>query len=171
MVRRILVGASVLVAALVFVAPSASVAASVHGKVGPHQYFGASVNGELGIGTPATIRMACFGPIILGETGHPLPGQTVEVERSLAGVDGVGFTGSRAKSISVFFGAPPPSVVSAGAVTFVRYGVAQPIPTSLLLPCSGSSTVSFVPLPMSPPTSRDAVVRVNFVSVGLTAIP
>jgi hypothetical protein len=41
--------------------------------------------------------------------------------------------------------------------------VTKAIPTSLLLPCGGTGTVHFVPLPKSPPTSHDATVRVAFI--------
>jgi hypothetical protein len=82
-------------------------------------------------------------------------------------VAGSGFTGANATSIVVFFGAPPPTAVATtpgtGNVAFTRYGVTKAIPTSLLLPCAGTGNVYFVPLPMSPPTSRAATVRVSYV--------
>src|SRR5665213_51747 len=62
---------------------------------------------------------------------------------------------------------PPPTPVTtppaASTVTFGHYGVVKAIPTSLLLPCAGTGNVYFVPLPMSPPTSKPAVVPVTYV--------
>ena len=88
---------------------------------------------------------------------------TVEVMRAAAGSH-AGYTGAVATSIRVFFGPPPPAgTPGTGLLTFSRYGVAKAIPASLLLPCGGSGQVTFVPLPMSPPTSRPAVVPVTYV--------
>ena len=158
--RRLLVVACAFVLATAVVVASA---AAAQAKVGPNQYFRGRVNGQNGLAAPAVIRMACFGPIIPGQTGHPMAGQTVEVVRKTASVAGSGFTGPNATSIVVFFGVLPPTPVATGNITFTRYGVAQAIPTSLLLPCAGTGNVNFVPLPMSPPTSRAAAVRVNYI--------
>jgi hypothetical protein len=122
------------------------------------------VNGHSGSNAPVAIRMACFGPLQPGQTGHPLPGQSVEVLLGGATSAGPGFTGANGSSIGVFFGPPPPSAApAAGLLTMHRYRVAKPIPQSLVLPCAGSGWVTFVPLPMSPPTSRDVVVPVAYV--------
>ena len=64
------------------------------GPIGPNQVFGALVNGSTGYPSPATIRMACFGPIRPGQTGHPLPGQTVEVFQPEVIVGHFGYTGA-----------------------------------------------------------------------------
>ena len=77
-----------------------------------------------------------------------------------------GFTGPNAKYIQAFFGAPPPSPAgpAGGADVFTRYGVPKPISTSLLLPCSGTGNVYFVPLPMTPiGPARIATVHVSYV--------
>ena len=97
-----------------------------------------------------------------------MSGQTVEVLRpEVIFVGHSGYTGKNATSIVAFFGPPPPgpapATPAATTVMFKKYGVKKPIPTALLLPCSGNGTVSFVPLPKSPPTSRDATVRVSYV--------
>jgi hypothetical protein len=111
--------------------------------------------------------MACFGPIKPGQMGHPFSGQTVEVFRPEVIVGRFGYTGSSATSIVAFFGPPPPTPVTTppttSTVTFRYYGVTKQIPTSLLLPCAGTGNVYFVPLPMSPPTSKPAVVPVAYV--------
>jgi hypothetical protein len=167
-IRRMCVGLCVVVAASAMVAVSAGAAIPPQGKVGRHQYFEGLVNGQVGLGTPVTIKMACFGPIRPGEKGHPLAGQTVEVMRPLVIVVGhSGYTGKNATSIVAFFGPPPPTPSpvppTASTVTFQRYGINKPIPTSLLLPCSGTGNVYFIPMPQSPPSSRDATVRVSYV--------
>ncbi len=133
-------------------------------KVGPDQTFRALVNGHPGTLAPVAIRMACLGPIQPGQTGHPMPGQSVEVRLGAASAAQAGFTGPNGSSIGVFFGAPPPvAAPGAGLLTLRRYGVAKAIPLSLVLPCSGTGSVFFVPLPMSPPTSRSVAVPVTYV--------
>ena len=137
-------------------------------NVGPKQYFTGVINGHNGNTTvPIVIRMACFGAIKPGETGHPMAGQTLAVHQlfpptAIAG--SLGFTGNDAE-IGVFFNAVPP-VATSGAVTttpiFKRYGVSKPLATSLTLPCAGTGTVYFVPIPVIPP-SRAATVPVAFV--------
>lgn len=168
MVRRLLVCICAFVVASAFGAAGATAAIPPQAKVGPNQYFGGLVNGGNGITAPATIRMACFGPIRPGQRGHPMAGQTVEVFRpEVIVLNHSGFTGKRATSIVAFFGPPPPAPApatpAASTVTFKRYGVNKPIPTSLLLPCGGTGTVHFVPLPKDPPKSHDATVRVAYV--------
>jgi len=147
---------------------TAGAAIPPQGKVGPHQYFEGLVNGQPGSGSPVPIKVACFGPVMPGEKGHPLAGQTVEVTRPLVIVLGhSGYTGKNATSIVAFFGPPPPTPSPvpprASTVTFTRYDVKKPIPTSVLLPCSGTGLVYFIPFPQSPPSSRDATVSVSYV--------
>jgi hypothetical protein len=133
--------------------------------VGPKQYFTGVINGKDGnTTTPITIRMACAGPIRPGQTGHPLPGQTLAVHQLFPPASGtLGYTGNDAK-IGVFFTAPPPGGARATATTpaFTRYDRPQPLPTSLTLPCAGTGTVYFTPIPVIPP-SRSATVPVRFV--------
>jgi hypothetical protein len=137
-------------------------------NVGPKQYFTGVVNGHDGNTTvPIAIRMACFGPIKPGQTGHPMAGQTLAVHQLFpptATAGTLGYTGNDAE-IGVFFNAPPP-VASGGSVAttpiFRRYDVSKPLSTSLTLPCAGTGTVYFVPIPVIPP-SRAATVPVSFV--------
>jgi len=140
------------------------------GHVGHNQVFAASVNGSTGVVAPAVIRMGCFGPLVPGQTGHPLAGQSVEVFRPEVIVADLGFTGPVSTHIQAFFGPPPPSPVAPAAgpagsnVVFTRYGVRQAVPTTVTLPCAGSGNVYFVPLPWTPiGPARDAVVRVTYV--------
>ena len=163
-----------LFAALVIACSSAILAAPAEaaippqGKVGPNQSFTGLINGHTGIGTPVTIRMACFGAIRPGQTGHPMAGQTVEVLLPEVITTNDGFTGPSANRISTFFNAPPPSPAATppttGTVTFRRYAAPKAIPTSLLLPCAGQGNVYFVPFPSSPlGPAKDAVVPVSYV--------
>jgi hypothetical protein len=169
MVRRTLIGASLIVVAAGFIAPGVS-GALTHSKIGPHQHFAGSVNGSFGAPVPAVIKVVCPGPARLGQSGHPLSGQTVEVSMAISMFSNSGFTGKNASSIAVFFGPPPPSMTGPGQVTFTRYGVPKAIPTSLNLPCSGSGVVTFVPFPESPPTSRSEGVAVDYENVAATSV-
>jgi len=163
--KLVILGACLVVASSLALASGAGAAVPPQGKIRPNQYFSASVNGQLGIGSPATIQMACFGPIRPGQTGHPMAGQTVEVFRPEVIDAHNGFTGPNGHSISVFFNAPPPSpATAAGAVTFTRYAVSKKIPTSLVLPCAGTGNVYFIPFPKTPiGPAMDAVVPVAYV--------
>lgn len=165
MVRRTLIGASLVAIAIGIIAPGVSGAAA-HGKIGPRQYFAGSVNGSLGTPKPAIIKVVCPGPA--GVSGHPLSGQTVEVGLAISTVPNAGYTGKRATSIAAFFGAQPPVPTGPGQVTFTRYRVPQAIPTSLMLPCSGTGVVTFVPFSESPPISRSEGVPVEYVNVAVT---
>jgi hypothetical protein len=139
-------------------------AAAVAHKVGPDQYFTGVINGTDGnTVNPIPLQMACFGPLSPGETGHPLGGQTLAVHQLFppTGASSLGETGDDT-SIYVFFGAiPPGSADTAKAksttVSFTRYDKAKRLPTSLTLPCSGTETVWFVPVPVSPPSRSQAV--------------
>jgi hypothetical protein len=165
MLRRVLVGIVMPVTALLLVASAAS-AVPVEGNIGPNQQFGGLVNGKNSVSAPVAIRMACFGAVRPGETGHPMSGQSVEVFRPEAIRGQFGDTGGRADRIVAFFGPPPPSPAAppstASTVTFTKYGVKKMIPTSLKLPCAGRGVVTFVPMATSK-TARDATVRVSYV--------
>jgi hypothetical protein len=136
-------------------------AAHGHGPIKPRQHFTAAVNGSDGASGPVVISMACFGPTQPGQTGHPFGGQTLSVQHASPHTAGAGDTGPRGASIGAFFGALPPTPSGSSYVLFTRYGT-QPIPTSLVLPCAGTSSVNFVPLPINP-GSQDVSVPVSFV--------
>jgi len=134
-------------------------------KVGPNQFFTGVINGRDGnTTTPITIRMACFGPVRPGETGHPMAGQTLAVHELFpptAGAGSLGFTGND-HEIGVFFNVLPPGTPVTTTPIFRQYDVPKPLPTSLTLPCGGPGTVYFTPIPVVPP-SRTASVPVEFV--------
>jgi hypothetical protein len=167
-IRRLLLSLCAFGATTTVLGTGASSATPLHGRIGPNQLFAASVNGQTGGAMRATIRMACFGPIRPGQTGHPMAGQTVEVFRPEVIVAHDGFTGPTANEIAVFFNAPPPSPATtptaSSSVTFHRYGVRRAIPTPIFLPCAGQGNVYCAPLPASPlGPARSAVVPVNYV--------
>ena len=122
----------------------------------PHQMFNGLVNDASG---SAVIRMACFGPTIEGQTGHPMAGQTVAVTRVSQG--GAGFTG-QANSIKAKL-YPSSSTTSSPIplALFYRYDQPAPISTDLSFPCWGTGSVVFKPLDGGP-DARSAVVTVYF---------
>ena len=139
------------------------------GTVGPKQFFTGVINGKDGnTTTPITIMMACAGPSRPGQTGHPVAGQTLAVHQLFppaATAGSLGRTGNDSQ-IGVFFNAPPPDTAgtrpAAGTPVFARYDKPKPLPTSLVLPCAGTGTVWFTPVPVVPP-SQSATVPVRYV--------
>src|ERR1019366_5914494 len=132
MIRRVLVGVCSFIGATALMTASAGAVIPPQGAVGPHQYFSALVNGQSGFTIPAPIKMACFGPIRPGQTGHPMAGQTVDGIRPEVILTSDGYTGSNANSIVAFFNGPPPFPVTTppvtNTVTFRYYGVTKKIP-------------------------------------------
>jgi hypothetical protein len=133
-------------------------------RVAPKQFFTGVINGTDGnTANPIAINMACFGPLKPGETGHPMGGQTVAVHQLFPPSTAPGSLGQTGndRQINLYFNAVPASSAS-GTVTFTRYDKTQKLPTSLTLPCSGTGTAYFTPIPAVPP-SRSATVPVEFV--------
>jgi hypothetical protein len=128
--------------------------------VGPKQSFVGLVNGQ---SASATIDVLCPGPARLNQRGYAVSGQTVGVASPSAVATVSGFTGTKADSIVAEIVSPSTTSSSAAIprVTFTDYGN-KPIPTTVLLPCSGTSTAFFVPEPTSK-TARIARVAVRFV--------
>jgi hypothetical protein len=128
--------------------------------IGPNQTFVGLVNGAT---SKAVIRMSCFGPTVIGQLGHALPGQTVEVLPSPSVTAG-GFTGQAHQiEADAVFASPLAASAIPRLAVFSFYGVAAPIPTSVLLPCWGSGRVVFTPV-AGGPTARPAVVAVTFMA-------
>jgi len=149
---KMLAAALTALAALFLAAGSAA----AEQRIGPNQQFAGVVNGSA---ANATIFVVCPGPVVPGQTGHPVAGQGVQVVLNTGG----GFTGSAANSIVASFG---PSSTTAQALVFKEYGVPQDIPTTFFLPCGGTGTAFFAPQPTSP-TARSATVRVTFVNIAV----
>ena len=125
--------------------------------ISPNVPFIGLVNGK---SSDAVITMVCPGPISQGEQGHPLGGQTVEVETALTGSSLLGNTGSKGTKIDADFNVASASNIDPPLV-FTSFFVKQTIPTTDTFPCSGSGAVTFVPLPTSA-TARDYTVAVTF---------
>ena len=156
---------SLVIGTLSLAATAVSAGAST--AIGPNQAFIGLVNGKH---PTATITVACPGPVRpppFGQTGHPLANQTLGVMRAPSTTANSGFTGSRGTSIITLFVVPVDT--PAVPVTFTHYGT-QPLPTSLLLPCSGSSPVVFSPKPTSK-TARSASVMVTYENIAVTPTP
>lgn len=160
--RRLAIAAGVAAAGVMCLGPAVSASGA---PVAPKQFFTAAVNGSTGERHRVVVNVACFGAIHPGQTGHPMAGQSVAVHRVFTGTAGttaLGYTGNRATSIGVFFGAPPPGAAPAPTyINLLRYGT-KGIPTSLLLPCAGTGQATFVPLPLDP-SEHSIAVPVSFV--------
>jgi hypothetical protein len=154
---ELLAAAGILVGGLA-VAPSAAADAIV--PIGPNQYFQGIVNGAR---TDAVIKVVCPGPATPGQVGHPAAGQTLSVGQGPISSPNVGgYTGSAATSIVATLGANS----STAAIIFDTYNTTRPIPTSILLPCSGPGTVVFRPSPTSD-TARPDFVPVTYFNIAL----
>jgi hypothetical protein len=146
---RTLAALTCAVTTLGLAAAPATAATSV--PLGAHETFGGTVNGAT---EHATIRMACFGPDRPGRTGHPMAGQTVGVfVPEVLTRPTFGRTGDPARSIVVWIttgrGTVGPPVARFRRLWLTRpvISASQPLPTALTLPCSGSATAVFAPVP------------------------
>jgi hypothetical protein len=146
-----------LAAAAVLVTAGAAMATTDPAPIGPNQYFSGDVNGAA---ADATIRTTCVGPIVAGQTGHPVAGQWVEVLASAA-TSNIGFTGTTANSITAVLEYTPTGTATIIG-TIHDYAIALPVPTTLTVPCGGAGVAAFVPTPSSP-TAKTATVNVRFV--------
>lgn len=127
-------------------------------SVAPKQAFVAMVNG---VSANATVAVVCPATPTANQTGRPASGQSVGIAppSSTAAAATKGFTGRKANSIVAKF-SPPATVGSTIEETFTIYGN-LPIPTSVQLPCSGTATVVFTPLPSSR-SARPTRVSITF---------
>jgi hypothetical protein len=125
--------------------------------IAPNNFFFGQVNHQT---AGATIGVVCLGPVASGQNGHPAAGQTVDaIPTTPPTSTTAGYTGTAANSIDVTILPTSPVVVT----VLHDWVVTAPISTALTLPCSGTGTVRFTPVPTSP-TARSAVVTVTFVS-------
>lgn len=127
--------------------------AAAQQSIGPNQAFSGVLNGYA---ANAPVYVICPGPIFPTSKGHPIGNQSWQVV-----LGGPGFTGSVATRIVATFAAD-----SSAPVTFTAYRAPKAIPTSLLLPCSGSGLAVFTPAPASP-TARSATVTVRFINLAV----
>jgi len=142
---RVLIGTGLVLGALVVPAALAAGAGaqSTSTVIGPHQTFFGLVNGSP---TAPKIKVACPEAVRPHEMGHPVSGQTIAVRSPAPSTIPTGSTGTRATTIVAQFATP--SATAASSVVFTRYG-SKAIPTTLLLPCVGSGTLVFSPVPTS----------------------
>jgi hypothetical protein len=152
---RVALAGVVVASTLLVGAGGAGAAITPISKILPDQQFVGLVNGKT---QDATINMACFGPVLPGEMGHPFAGQWAEVLKAEV-IALFGYTGSLGTTIVADFGG---TSATPQRLTFSYDGVQEAIPTSFLLPCSGSGAVVFHPEPTSP-TAKSFTVTVNFV--------
>jgi hypothetical protein len=145
-----------------FLAVAAALGAMCAGYAGaqspikPNQRFAGLVNDSRGT---AVIRMACFGPIMPGQTGHPFAGQTVAVTRSHKA--GAGFTGQAVSIKARLYTSSSTTRSPIRLALFYRYDQPAPISTELSFPCAGTGSVEFKPI-NGGPDARSAVVTVYF---------
>src|SRR5664279_696575 len=103
MMSRRLITLVLLTLAVVGVNATAATATStppIHGRIGPNQIFVGLVNGSSGVRSHAQIRVACPGPVMPGETTHPLAHQPLEVDPPATIDTNVGHTGGLATPVS-----------------------------------------------------------------------
>jgi hypothetical protein len=130
-------------------------AARAADRIAPQQRFTGLVNGHH---QDAKVYVACPGPVWPGRTTHPLQNQTLAVARAASGD---GFTGEAATRVVARF----VDDASVGVV-LTTYGSAQPVPTSISVPCEGKSVVRFAPRPRSSPSVPDSV-PITFVNLAV----
>jgi hypothetical protein len=158
------VGAVVAVAAMGPVLGFAPGVSAAGHRIGPNQLFIGLINGHDGQGQPATVAVACPGPVVgPNQTGHPVAGQTITVSPAPSTAV-AGDTGPNGRAVTAWFGAPPPTPVAnpADGVTFTRYGTMS-LPTSLIVPCAGTHPVIFLSAPLA--GARAYVVQVTYENV------
>lgn len=159
--RIVIAAASAVIASGALAAP----ALAQSGPVGPHQYFYGQVFGSTSNTAQGVIGVACAGP---DATGHPLPGQFVEVQQVFPPVTTtLGYTGNFGTEINadLIWSRGTITVVTPIA-TFTSYGVGMPIPTSITVPCGGSGVMSFMPSPNPDNSGGSSDVNVTFESPG-----
>jgi hypothetical protein len=164
--RSGLLAVSVLFGGVFALSGVAEATPTTSSTIAPHQHFVGLVNKR---STNATIEMVCPGPLSTTSMGHPLSGQTVAVEPPSTVASTSGYTGTRGRSIVASFVAVVPVTTATSTVTFSRYGSLL-IPTTLLLPCSGSGTVVFAPEPTSK-TAQNATVSVTYGNITVDPPP
>ena len=160
--RVAIASASALIAGGALAIPASAQAT----QVGPKQYFYGQVIPATSATALNVIQVACVGP---EATGHPLPGQSVEVHQIFPPLTTTtGYTGNSAKEIDANL------IYSRGTITVVTfvatltsYDVRVAIPTSITVPCSGPGVMSFAPSPNPDNSGRPSNVDVTFQSAGV----
>jgi hypothetical protein len=146
MVRQLAVAVAIGVVALFGSAAVAFAQVQDPVPIRPNQSFVGLVNGSR---SNAVIEMACFGPSQPGEYGHPLAGQTLEVNPvgPVANPVAWGFTGT-ARQIEATYAVS--NTLEILLASFSSYYVKAPISTNLSFPCSGKAVIPFTPVDGGP---------------------
>ncbi|MGO9558045.1 MAG: hypothetical protein ACLPQS_06475 [Acidimicrobiales bacterium] len=124
-------------------------------KILPHQWFTGLVNGKF---DNAIVTVVCP---IGATTGRALPGQTLEVTMPEVIATFDGNTGSKGRRIVSLVG---PSASTSATIVFKEYNKTVPFPTNIPVPCGGTGTILFVPIPGSK-TASPATVTVSYGNV------
>jgi hypothetical protein len=154
---------SILVGGLMLAAFGAgSNVASAQERIHPNQHFIGLVNGS---NDKPVVYTVCPGPAVAGF--GPVAGNQ---DLSVAHVgSGGGFTGPYSQVYAWF--AQDSSINGPQLVRFARYGVPQPIPSAVRVPCDGTGQVEFDPCPpLLIPCAATAVpdvVEVRFVNIAV----
>lgn len=123
--------------------------------IGQDEPFGGVVNGNT---EKAQVFVVCPGPIFPGRTGPPAGNQSLMVVFGKLG----GFTGSATTVVAAF------REDQSAKVVFSEYGVPQPVPSKLQLPCGGPGSVTFTPFtPSGSDPGVTDVVPVEYVNIAL----
>jgi hypothetical protein len=158
-----------LAAATATVCAAPAAAYALGPAIGPNQYFTGSLidASSTGVSTTTNTLLVACASTGLGATGHPLPGQALEVNLIVPSTSATaGFTGTLANSIdaSVIWSlAEPPITVDEPIGTFTAYSTPLAVSTDLTVPCSGTGVLSFAPDPTSK-SAVNATVNITFVS-------
>lgn len=158
--RRVAAAAAVaLGAALVPSVAAASAPVQDPVVITPNTSFVGLVNSAT---ADPVITVVCPGPITANSVGHPTSGQTAEVRSVLPPTtQPAGYTGSLGHQIAAGFTS---ATSAAQGIVFTSYFAPAKIPTTWLLPCGGTGTMTFVPQPTSP-TARSFSLTVTFVNI------
>jgi hypothetical protein len=160
---------TVLAVATAVVSAAPAAAYALGSPIGPNQYFAGSLvrTTVTGTTTVTTSLLVACSAVGAGTTGHPLPGQAVEVALVVPNTsDVVGYTGSLADSIeaSVIFGTQEPPISENELIgTLTDYNTLLTVSPSLTVPCSGPGQLSFTPEPYSA-GAESSTVDITFVS-------
>lgn len=154
------VRSTVLVALLTVTALGMTItAAGAQEHIQPNQHFMGLVNGS---NAPVVVYTVCPGPAA-GQTGPVASGQTLSVAHVASGN---GYTGLFSQVYAWFD--QDSSATKPDMVKFTEYGVAQPIPSAVRVPCSGTGQVTFSSCPYLAPCAAGFIpdeVTVKFVDI------
>ena len=165
MFRTVATRTLALAALAVAAVPAISAAASQARDpvpIGHHQFFAGLVFGRA---EESQIEVACAGP---ATTGHPMADQSVEaILVAPSAPSSAGSTGARASVIRVVLSwTAKGKTVTRPIGTLTGYYETRSVGTAIVVPCSGTGTMTFMPSPGSK-SAKVAKVSVTFMSPGV----